>query len=356
MVASLSPYLLPPESLEELSAFANKMERKRLVLIGGTGLIGRWFLELFAYVPIRDPAIATLVTGRTRPPWLLDKYGPLDIQFRDLDFLDDASIERCFKPVLDSDVLFFLAAPRAEDTFGGMPGIKKYLQAIKSACFLIELAQKEGCRQPTLLFASSGVAVDGGQMPPLEAEQRGPSLFSSAESLSHGKRIMERAVFEVANLGACRAGVARIFSCYGPHIPTDIHYAVGNFIGAARVGEPVIVKSSGRALRSYIYATDLITSLLAFVLRLEGRPSGFFEVLNVGSEEIVSIKELAEQVASSANNTVTHVRVLDGDDGGYGNRIRPTYYPDLTLCRAAGVQRERISLERGLSHLLASRA
>ena len=29
-------YLLPPESLEE-PAFANKMERKRLVLIGGTG-------------------------------------------------------------------------------------------------------------------------------------------------------------------------------------------------------------------------------------------------------------------------------------------------------------------------------
>ena len=72
-----------------------------------------------------------------------------------------------------------------------------------------------------------------------EYENLAPDLFSEVESLSNGKRTLERAVFELSSSQTSSA-VARIFTCYGPHIPTELHYAMGNFIGRRR-GQPIVV-------------------------------------------------------------------------------------------------------------------
>ena len=87
---------------------------------------------------------------------------------------------------------------------------------------------------------------------------------------------------------------ASIFALLGPLLSLDIHFAAGNFIRDAMAGRPIVVQSAGTAVRSYLYLADVTTWLWAILLRAE--PGAIY---NVGSEEGISVAQLAERVAKN---------------------------------------------------------
>jgi len=68
-----------------------------------------------------------------------------------------------------------------------------------------------------------------------------------------------------------------------------------DFISGALAGGPVVVRSTGRARRSFLYASDLMTWLWTILFKGEAeRP------YNVGSEQGYTIARIARLVAKSA--------------------------------------------------------
>jgi UDP-glucose 4-epimerase len=70
------------------------------------------------------------------------------------------------------------------------------------------------------------------------------------------------------------------------------------FIGAAKAGEPLKVLGDGKQTRCFCYVNDVIEALV----RLQNCPAARGEVFNVGSEEEISIRELAALVIASLNS------------------------------------------------------
>ena len=142
---------------------------------------------------------------------------------------------------------------------------------------------------------SSG-AVYGQQ--PWEMERVGedwigaPKCNDVRAAYAEGKRAAEMLCAIYGKQFGVEIAIARIFAVLGPFIALDAHFAAGNFIRDAMEGKPVIVNSDGRACRSYLYASDLTVWLWHLLVRaLPGKP------YNVGSEESVSIRELAERIS-----------------------------------------------------------
>jgi nucleoside-diphosphate-sugar epimerase len=145
-------------------------------------------------------------------------------------------------------------------------------------------------------------------------------------------------------VGPMGVTIARCFAFVGPYLPLDAHFAIGNFIGDAIGGGPIAVRGDGTAVRSYLYAADLVEWLVTILLR--GR-SG--QAYNVGSEEGVSIIELARRVAAvageSSSNGPLAVEVAGAPTAG----AAPDHYlPDCGRAREELGLRETTPLEEAI--------
>ncbi len=174
------------------------------------------------------------------------------------------------------------------------------------------------------LFTSSG-AVYGPQPSDLKRLPESFVPLASQEALGNayaiGKQNAEIIASNVSAAGGPSLKLARLFAFVGPYLPLDRHFAVGNFIGDALAGQTIQVRGDGTAIRSYMYATDMVVALLAVLVRgQERRP------YNVGSSSAVTISELAavvrDVVAPNVRVTLQHTPA-SGLPANAGNRYVP---------------------------------
>ena len=84
--------------------------------------------------------------------------------------------------------------------------------------------------------------------------------------------------------------VARLYHTYGPGIPLNDGRVFADFISNILNNENIVMKSDGRATRSFCYIADTITGFLTILL--QGEDGKAYNLANENA--IVSIKKLAE--------------------------------------------------------------
>lgn len=211
---------------------------------------------------------------------------------------------------------------------------------------VLDLARQSGAKR--LLFTSSG-AVYGRQPPALshvsEEYHGAPDSLNAGSAYAQGKRLAEFLCAAYHREFGVKAIIARGFAFVGPYLPEDAHFAVGNFLRDARRGGPVVVKGDGTAYRSYLYAADLAIWLWTILLR--GTPGRAY---NVGSEDAISMAELAQAVAASVQPALPVHIERQAAPG-----VAPHYYVPSTLRarRELGLQ-QTIDLPEALARSLRS--
>ena len=185
---------------------------------------------------------------------------------------------------------------------------------------------------PRLLLTSSG-AVYGPQEP--ECERMAETHpCRPVTAYGQGKLEAERLCLD----SGVERVIARCFAFVGPYLPLGIHFAAGNFLRDALENRPIAIRGDGRPLRSYLYADDLVRWLRRL---LEAGEPG--RIYNVGSENAVSIAELAERCAA-LRTPPSAVTVLGHPDG----LPAPRYLPDTARARRELGLAETVNLDEAL--------
>jgi dTDP-glucose 4,6-dehydratase len=234
----------------------DELRGERLFITGGTGFIGSWLLDTFEYIndKLNLGASAVVLTRgqhENRP----------GITFHRGDVRDFEYPEGAFPFVIHG------AVESSTDTWAD----NQFTVIAKGTQHVLDMAERAGTDK--LLFLSSGIAYAG------------DSPYAS------GKRVAE-ILCDYADLPS--VVIARLFCFLGPYQPLDSHFAIGNFIRDGMAGGPIRVKGDGTPQRSYLYAADLAIWLWTLLFR-----GASWQPYNVGSEDAVTIAELAHRVATA---------------------------------------------------------
>lgn len=257
---------------------------ERIFITGGTGFFGCWLLESFLHAN-RELGLNAQATVLTRNPAAFAEKAP--------HLAKDTAIT-----LLAGDVKSF-EFPAARHAFVIHAATDSGGQQAKSTPAELRASIVEGTRHTLrfaaatearrLLYTSSG-AVYGPQPPALTHIPESYEGRAAVDDV-YGTAKLESEELCLQQPGL-EASIARCFAFLGPHLPLDAHFAAGNFIRDAMAGTPLHIKGDGTPRRSYLYAADLMIWLWTLLLRA---PAG--GIYNVGSEESVSIAELAAVTA-----------------------------------------------------------
>jgi dTDP-glucose 4,6-dehydratase len=307
---------------------------QRLFMTGGTGFFGCWLLESFVWANAAFDlkASATILTRhvdsfRRRAPHLaanpavqIHRGDVRECDFPEGEFsyvIHAATDARAARDRPDRLAVFdtIVDGTRRTLEFASGHGTKRFLLTSSGAVY---------GRQPSVVTRVS------------EEHTGGPDLSRPALAGAEAKRAAEM-------LCAVYAGehfqplIARCFTFVGPYLPLDAHFAIGNFIRDGMRGGPISILGKGTARRSYMYATDLMIWLWWILFR--GRP---MRPYNVGSEEEISIAEVAHAVARHFQpEPAVNVLALFDDD-------KEHYVPNTSRARSELGVTLTVDLDEGL--------
>ena len=283
-------------------------EHKTIFLSGGTGFFGKSILSARKRGLLPNCALTIL----SRNPEKFQQEYP---QFRAMPGVKfvrgdvrnfDFSKERF-------DAVIHGAAPTKKMP----PGIERDI-ILKGTQRMLNFASH--CETEHFLFISSG-AVYG---PQANKQEKIPEDSSCHPVTEYGIAKLEAEQMCLASSLDCK--IARCFAFAGPYLNRDIHFAIGNFIRDCLGNQEITITGDGTPMRSYLYADDLAQWLFELLFRgLSG------EIYNVGSDEALSIRALAEKVRMVLGKH-NRIRILQNP---VSNKKAEWYVPSISK-----VQRE----------------
>lgn len=263
----------------------SKKPVNKFLVTGGAGFIGSHLCRRllrdnhFVYV------IDNLSTGR------LSNIAPIkhhpNFRFINLD-LTNYVYEKTIRDIINSiDIVFHLAASV------GVQNV--YQNRLSSICnnktissLIIDQCVKSN---KILLFTSSSEVYHHCFDFPLREDMNisCSPLFSPREAYAMCKLLDEIQIITACREFGLKGIVARLFNCIGQHQSGQYGMVVPRFIHRAKNNTPIEVYGNGKQTRTFCYIDDIIDVFMLMI----SQTSCFGEVFNIGSEEEISIKELA---------------------------------------------------------------
>ena len=135
------------------------------------------------------------------------------------------------------------------------------------------------------------------------------------------KRFAESATKAYMTTHGIHANIARIFNTYGPNMQIDDGRVVTNFIYQAIKSEDITIYGTGDQTRSFSFIEDTLEGLLRVINYKKS------DVFNIGSENEITVKHLAETIISLTNSNSKIVYLEIPEDAPKQRK------PDLTKAK-----------------------
>jgi UDP-glucose 4-epimerase len=246
----------------------------RVVVLGGTGFIGRHLVRALA-------ARGLAVSLYSRRPWGLLPAGVTE----HLGAIDDFDrMDPLFRSAGGLVYLAWCGFPHG----GGAPPEEAARPNVETARSVFDRAARAGMRR--IVFISSGGTVYGEPLtlPVSEAHPTNPVSAYGTEKLA-----VENHLLLLARGRPAWAVVLRPSTVFGPgQRPGRGQGLITTAMDRLRRGDPVDVWGSGEEVRDYLYVDDLVRALV-LALETESPP----DVLNIGSETGYTVSEVLRRLA-----------------------------------------------------------
>jgi dTDP-glucose 4,6-dehydratase len=327
------------EILSNAKLDLEKLRNKSLFITGATGFFGKWLMQVLigAEKHFNLNLKMTVLTRQPQrsveeQPWLAENC----VSLIPGDIINFELLQQGFD--------FFIHGATAASASLNNNDPRLMADTIIDGTRRV-LEQAKYSKRPKFLFISSG-AVYGNQphdvLKMSESTHFGPDITNTASSYAEAKRMAELYCQFANRDKKIELSVARCYAFMGPYLPLDQHFAAGNFLGDVINQRDIIIQGDGLPFRSYMYPLDLIEWLLKILLNAKAGSA-----YNVGSDEEVSIEELAKKIANKSPKT--SVQIMGTQDR---SKPRVAYVPSIEKAKLELGLTIRYSLEESIDRTL----
>lgn len=261
------------------------MKKQTILVTGGAGFIGSHLSEELLRRGKKVVVLDDLSTGSKGNIRHLLK-NPC-FKFVKGSVLEKKLLESLIK---SADFVYHLAAAVGAKTVVEKP-LHSFLVNLNGTELILELASKN--QVPVLLTSSSEVYGKGGKLPFAEDDDR---VYGSVYNMRWGYAFSKGADEFLALAywleRRLPVVVVRLFNVIGPRQTGAYGMVVPRFVQQALANKPITIYGDGRQTRSFADVKDAVRGMIG----LAECQKAFGQVVNLGSDEEISIGELAKRI------------------------------------------------------------
>ena len=238
------------------------------------------------------------------------------------------------------DQIYNLACPASPKHYQSDP-VHTLKTSVLGALNVLDLAART--RAQAFQASTSEVYGDPNVCPQREDYWGNVNSFGVRACYDEGKRSAETLFHDFHHTKGVDIRIARIFNTYGPRMGAGDGRVVSNFIVQALTNSTITIYGDGTQTRSFCYVDDLLDG----VLRLMDSPFAPRSPVNLGNDNEITIRELAEIVIdlTGSASRIEHLPLPKDDP----KRRRP----DTSLALKTLGWTPKVSLSEGLRRTIA---
>ncbi len=313
-----------------------------MLITGGAGFIGSHLAEALLAQGHTVTAVDNLSTGRYEN--LAPVAGHPSFHFVYETITNETVMDRL---VSMCQVIFHLAAAVGVELIVRDP-VQTLETNIEGTGTVLRLARRY--RTKVLLASTSEVYGKSTAVPFTEDADRvmGPTV-KSRWSYAESKAIDEFLALAYHKQFGLPIVIGRFFNTVGPRQTGSYGMVIPRLVQQALAGQPLTVYGDGRQTRCFCNVKDTVRAIVA----LAGEPRAVGEIFNVGSQEEVSMCQLAERVLARSGSASPVVLVPYDQAYEKGFEDMQRRVPAIDKVRAAVGWAPRIPLDQTLDEVIA---
>ena len=251
------------EIIDRMGDDAQIFAGKTVLLTGGRGFLGRYFMEVFGSLnngtlkkPVKLVALDNMITS--------GKEGSIIPDLKNVTFVKH-DVTKSFKWQGKLDYVIHAAGIASPYYYRAFP-LETLEVAISGTRKMLELAETHNAR--FTFFSSSEIYGDPDpkHVPMAESYRGNVSCQGPRACYDESKRVGETLCYIFHNTQGTHTNTIRPFNVFGPGMQETDYRVLPNFASRIKGGLPLHVYGTGNQTRTFCYITDAIVGFLAIVI------------------------------------------------------------------------------------------
>ena len=285
----------------------------KILVTGGAGFIGSHLSDLLVQQGHDVVALDNLSTGRVENVSSLGRNSRFQLVVGSIldERLVDKYAERC-------EAIFHLAAAVGVDLIVKRP-LESLTTNIRGSEIVLEMAARY--RRPILITSTSEIYGKNTNGSLKEDEDRIlGSPLKSRWSYSTAKAVDEILAYTYWKEKGLPTVIVRLFNTVGPRQTGAYGMVIPRFVQQALRGDPISIYGDGKQSRCFLYVRDAVGAMAA-LMKL---PEAAGEAFNIGSQEEVTIEQLAKLVIqlTDSRSTLSYIPYDQAYEAGFEDMAR----------------------------------